>query len=144
MENSPNSLSDILRDLRSETMTLLRQEVALARVEIGEKSAHVAKSAAKAAAGGLVAYAGLIVLLFGLSGVLATGLVRAGVEAGMATWLAPSIVGAIVIAVGWAIFAKAKKALTPAELVPEETLETLRENKQWAQTKFKPSHEPST
>jgi hypothetical protein len=138
-----HSLGALLRELRSDTMTLLRQEVALAKAELSEKGTHVAKSAVKIAVGGLVAYAGLIVFLFGLAALLGAGLIRAGLDADIANWLAPSIVGLVVIGIGWAMLAKAKKALSAGDLVPEKTLQSLRENKQWAQTKFKNSHEPA-
>jgi xanthosine utilization system XapX-like protein len=128
--------------LRADTMTLLRQEVALAKIELGQKTSRVARDAAQIAIGGLIAYAGLIVLLFGLGSLLTVGLTRAGLSVATSAWLAPALIGLTVIVVGWIMFAKAKRALSSHDLVPEETLQSLRENKQWAETKLKHSHEP--
>jgi hypothetical protein len=138
----PNSLGTLLRELRGDTMTLFRQEVALAKTELSQKTSRVARDAVQVAVGGLVAYAGLIVLLFGLGSLLTVVLTRAGLSVATAMWLAPSLIGLVVIGIGWAMVGKAKKALSSHDLVPEETLQSLRENKQWAETKLKHSHEP--
>jgi hypothetical protein len=139
---NPHSLGNLLRELRTETMTLLRQEVALAKTELGEKASRAGRNAMQVAVGGLVAYAGLIVLLFGLGSLLAVGLTRVGLNTATATWLAPALIGLTVIGIGWMMLGKAKKALSAHDLVPEETLRSLRENKQWAETKIKHTHEP--
>ena len=140
---STNSLAALLKDLREESMTLLRQEVELAKTELNEKTSRVGKGAVKLAIGGFIAYAGLIILLFGLGDLAAIGLVKAGLDADVAVWLGPVLIGLIVALIGWAMVSKAKKAFTANTLVPEETLQSLRENKQWAQTKIQHSHEPA-
>lgn len=139
-QNSP-SLAGLLQDLRDETTTLLRQEVALAKAELSEKTSKVTSNAVQLAIGGFVAYAGLIVLLFGFGDLVASLFVNMGMDADLAAWLAPSLVGLIVALIGYLMLAKAKKALTADKLVPEQTLESLRQNKAWAQTKLRHSHE---
>jgi uncharacterized membrane protein YgdD (TMEM256/DUF423 family) len=136
-----SSIATLLRDLRDETTTLLRQEVELAKTEMSEKASHLMSNAIQIAIGGFVAYAGAIVLLFGLADLVGTILIRAGMEQDMATWLSRAIVGGLIILVGWLLLNKAKKALSSESLVPERTMESLRENKQWAQNKLQHSHE---
>ena len=139
-QTSPgSSIASLLRDLRDETTTLLRQEVALAKTELSEKASHVASNAIQIAIGGFVAYAGAIVLLFGLADLLATILTSVGLEAGTAIWLSRALVGVIVALIGWFMLVKAKKALSTESLVPEKTLESLKDNKQWAQSKLQHS-----
>lgn len=133
------SIPGLLRDLRDETTTLLRQEVNLAKAEMKENVSRVGSHVAHLAIGGFVAYAGIIVLLIGIGHLLGALLMRAGLDPEVAQWLAPSVVGLIVAIVGWAMLAKAKKSLAHEDLVPRQTVETMRDNKQWAQSKLHPS-----
>lgn len=137
--NHPNSIPTLLKELRDETTTLLRQEVALARTELKENTSKIAGHAAQIAVGGFVAYAGAIVLLIGIGHLLGALLERMGLDAAVATWLAPMIVGLAVALIGWGMLAKAKKAIAHDDLVPRRTLDSLRTNKQWAQSKLQPS-----
>ena len=135
-ESSPNSIPVLLRELRDETTTLLRQEVNLAKAEMKENVSRLGSHAAHIAVGAFVAYAGIIVLLIGIGDLLDAVLVRAGLNEDVADWLAPTIVGLIVALIGWMMLSKAKHAIAHDDLAPEQTIETLRENKQWAQSKL--------
>lgn len=132
----PNSIPALLRDLRDETTTLLRQEVDLAKTEMKENVSRLGNHAVQVAIGGFVAYAGIIVLLIGIGHLLGALLVRAGLDAQVAEWLAPSLIGLVVAIVGWAMLARAKNALAHDSLAPRQTVESLRDNKAWAQTKL--------
>ena len=136
---NPNSIPTLLRELRDETSTLMRQEVALAKTEMKENVSRMTSHAVQIAVGGFVAYAGIIVLLIGIGHLLGALLIRAGFDAQVAEWLAPSIVGLLVALVGWAMLAKAKNAIANDDLKPRQTIDSLRENKQWAQSKLHPS-----
>ena len=139
-QNNP-SLGGLLQDLRDETTTLLRQEVALAKAEMTEKASKMGARAAQLAIGGFVAYAGLIVLLFGLADLIASLFMNAGMDSALAVWLSRAIVGIVIALVGYFMLARAKKAMAEDNLVPEQTLQSLRQNKAWAQTKLRHTHE---
>lgn len=130
------SIPTLLRDLRDETSTLLRQEVALAKTELKENVSRAGHHAAQIAIGGFVAYAGIIVLLIGIGHLLGAVLIRAGLDPQLAQWLAPSVIGLVVALVGWSMLSKAKAALTHDDLAPRQTIDSLRTNKQWAQNKL--------
>jgi xanthine/uracil permease len=132
----PNSIPSLLRDLRDETTTLFRQEVALAKTEMKENVSRMTSHAVHIAVGGFVAYAGVIVLLIGIGHLLGALLIRAGLDPQVAQWLAPSIVGLLVAIIGWAMLTKAKNAMANEDLKPRQTIDSLRENKQWAQSKL--------
>lgn len=138
-QSHPNTLPTLLRDLRDETTTLLRQEVSLAKAELKENTSRLTNHAVQIAIGGFVSYAGVIVLLIGLGLLLGSLLVRAGLDRDLAQWLAPTIVGVIVALVGWGMVARAKKAMTSEDIAPRKTIETMRENKDWAQSKLQHS-----
>ena len=132
----PNSISSLLKDLRDEGTTLLRQEVALAKSEMKENVSRVTGHAVQIAVGGFVAYAGIIVLLIGIGHLLGALLIRAGLDEQVAQWLAPSVVGLLVAIIGWVMLSKAKNAIAHDDLAPRQTIDSLRENKQWAQSKL--------
>lgn len=136
---SHTTLPTLLRDLRDETTTLLRQEVALAKAELKENASRMGSHAAHIAVGGFVAYAGVIVLLIGLGLLISSLLERAGMDPDLAQWLAPAALGAVVALIGYAMVSKARKAMAHEDMKPRRTIETMRENKEWAQSKLQHS-----
>jgi hypothetical protein len=134
--SNPNSITALLRELRDETTTLMRQEVALAKTEMKENVSRIGGHAAHIAVGGFVAYAGIIVLLIGIGHLLGAVLIKAGMDAQVAEWLAPSIIGLVIALIGWAMLAKARAAMTHDEIAPRQTVDSLRANKEWAQGKL--------
>ena len=131
-----NSIPGLLRELRDETTTLFRQEVALAKTELKENASKMGGHAAQIAVGGFVAYAGVIVLLIGIGHLLGALLVKFGMDENVATWLAPTVVGLIVAIIGWVMLSKAKTAFAHDDLTPRQTIDSLRTNKEWAQSKL--------
>ena len=131
-----NSIPALLRDLRDETTTLFRQEVALAKTELKTNVSKMGGHIAQMAMGGFVAYAGIIVLLIGIGHLLGALFVRLGMSENLAEWLAPTLIGLIVAIIGWMMLSKAKAALASDDLTPRQTIDSLRTNKEWAQSKL--------
>jgi H+/gluconate symporter-like permease len=140
----PTSIPGLLRDLRDEATTLVRQQVALAKVELKENVSRLGGHVAKIAVGGVVTFVGAIVLLIGVGQLLGVLLEAAGLSDNTAQWLGPVIVGLIVAVIGWALLAKAKKALAQESIAPRQTIETLKADQHWAQNKLQHSHESRT
>lgn len=134
-----NSIPSLLRELRDETTTLLRQEVTLAKVELKDNASRLAGRAVQMAVGGFVAYAGIIVLLIGIGHLLGALFIRMGMSEDLAAWLAPAVIGLVVALIGWGMLARAKNALAHDELTPRRTVDSMKENKEWAQNKLQPS-----
>ncbi len=139
--SSPHSILGLLQNLRDETTTLFRQEVALAKAELKSNATQIGKHAAELAVGGFVAYAGVIILLIGLGQLVAVGLTRAGLDPQIAVWLAPTFVGLAVALIGWLMLTRAKRAIAHESLAPRQTLASLKADRQWVQGKLNPSHE---
>lgn len=135
LENGERSIGDLIRDLRDESLTLLRQEVALAKTEMSEKAAKLIRNLIYLAVGGLIAYAGLIFLILAVTFGAQVGLVKLGLSLDVATWLAPLLVGIIVGIVGYTLVQKAVSTLSNESIVPEKTTESLKEDKQWIEKK---------
>jgi membrane-bound ClpP family serine protease len=92
------------------------------------------------AAGGALAYAGLIVLLIGIALLVSRILVGFDVNPETAVWLGPTLVGMIVAIVGGVMLSKAKNAMSGDKLFPRETVESLKEDKRWVQSKLSQHH----
>lgn len=134
-EAADHSITDLLKDLRDEGTLLFRQEIQLAKQEMSEKVARVGRNVGYLVAGGLVAYAGVVVVLLGLSVLVYAGLTAAGLSHMISGWLAPLIVGGVVALIGFGLVKKAQHTLSEESAVPERTMQSLREDKNWVQNK---------
>jgi uncharacterized membrane protein YqjE len=120
------SLGELFGQLSTETTTLIRQELALARAELTEKGREAGKGA------GLLGGAGAVALL--AAGTLTACIVLA-LDKAMDAWLAALIVavvyGAIAAVLGLRGRDRVQRATPP---VPEQTVETVKEDVAWAKT----------
>ncbi|HTO03841.1 MAG TPA: phage holin family protein [Opitutus sp.] len=139
-----NSIPGLLRELRDDAGTLLKQQVTLAKVELKENVSRLGGHLAKVAVGGVVTLVGATVLLIGLGQLLGVLLEAAGLSDDTAQWLGPVIIGLVVAVIGWALLSKAKKALAQESITPRQTIESLKADQQWAQNKLQHSHESTT
>ena len=126
LENRP--LGDLFGDLASDMSTLVRQEVALAKVEITQKAKHVGLNVGYLVIGGAVAYAALLAIIAGIIMLLAKVVPH---------WGSALIIGAVVGGIGWLLIGKAMSALQQTDLTPHETVETLKEDATWAKQQIK-------
>ena len=121
------SMPELLKELSQETTTLVRQELDLAKAEMADKGKK----------------AGLGAGLFGGAGVM--GLLTAGaftaflialLDTFMVTWLAALIVTIVYGAIAAVLALRGKKEIQKAgPVVPEQTVETLKEDVEWAKTR---------
>lgn len=132
----PPSVGDLLKRLRDEALTLLQQEVRLARTETAEQARTYGRNIAILAIGGAVSLAGLLFLLLGISHIVSALLAAAGASTARAAWLGPLIVGVVAGVVGAIVVKKSINALKRKPLVPEQTLRSLQENKRWVKEKL--------
>jgi hypothetical protein len=120
------SLGELFGDLSREISTLVRDEVTLAKTEMTQKAVKVGKSMGMLAVGGVLAYAGLLALLAAaILGLTALG---------MAAWVAALVVGAVVVAIGGGLVMLGLNAIRKADLTPQETIRTLKEDEEWAKS----------
>ena len=119
-------IGELVKQLSQDTSTLIRQEMALARAEMTQKGRQAGKGAGLLGAGGVV---GLLA-----AGALTAGLILLLAEV-MEPWLAALIVAAVygVIAAALALSGK-EKVQEAGPPVPEQTVETVKEDVQWAKT----------
>ena len=118
------SLGELFAELSRETSELVRQEVALAKVELSDKAARVGKDVGLISVGGALAYAGLLTLI----AALVMGLAAAGLE----WWVSALIVGVVAVIAGYLSTQRGLTALKRERVAPTETINTMKENAQWA------------
>ncbi len=122
------SIAELVRDLANETNTLVRQEIELAKVELSAKVRTAGKGA------GMLGGAGVAALL-------ALGALTACAIALLATAIDHVWLSALIVALIWGAVAavlamrgreEVKEAAPP---VPEETVESVKEDVAWAKTR---------
>lgn len=118
------SLGDLFGDLSREISTLVREELHLAQIEIGDKVSRMGQDAAKLAVGGAILYAGFLVFLFALVLVLDLAI--------HLLWLSALIVAIVVLVVGYLLVRSGLDQLKQVDVAPRRTLETLRADVEWA------------
>jgi Putative Actinobacterial Holin-X, holin superfamily III len=126
MDNRP--LGDLFSDLASEMSNLVRQEVALAKVEVGQKAKHIGRNVGYLVVGGAVAYAAMLAVIAAIIMLLARV---------MPDWGATLLVGVIVAGISWLLIGKALSALQQTDITPRETVETLKEDATWMKQQIK-------
>ena len=119
-------IADLLKQLSQETATLVRQELELAKAEVTQKGKTAGIGAGFLGAAGIAGLAALGAFTAFLILLLALAL--------------PSWAAALIVAAGWGAVAgvlalrgkqKVQEASPP---VPKQTVETLKEDVEWAKT----------
>ena len=125
---SDAALGDLFRQLAEDSATLVRQEMALAKAELQHNVKSAVRDATRVAMGGGLALVGALVLVLFL--VLALG------DALNEYWLGALIVGLVMVLAGGLLAMSSLKKLKGDGLTPERTIQTLKEDKQWAQSEI--------
>jgi uncharacterized membrane protein YqjE len=119
-------VGDLLKQLSQETTTLVRQELELAKAEMAEKGKQAGKGAGMFGGAGVVGFLAL--------GALTAALILA-LDTAMEGWLAALVVGVAYAAVAGILALSGRKEVRQATPpVPEQTVETVKEDVQWAKT----------
>jgi uncharacterized membrane protein SpoIIM required for sporulation len=127
-QRDERSLGELFADLARETSNLVRQEVRLARTEMTEKVTQVGRDGGTIGMGGAIAYAGFLAIVAALI---------LGLGQFLPLWLSALIVGLVVGGIGYAVLQSGLSALKRANLTPHETIETLKEDAEWAKEQTK-------
>lgn len=122
IQKEERSLGDLFSELAAETGTLVRQEVALAQVEITGKATRVGKQVGYLAVGGAIGYAAMLAIMAGII---------IGLSNFIPAWIAALLVGAVVGATSYFLISSALERLKNTNLTPEESVESIKEDAQW-------------
>jgi uncharacterized membrane protein YqjE len=119
------SIGELFGELTQDMTLLVRQEVQLARVELEQKASRIAGALTTVGTGGFVAYVGALALAAGLILLLAD---LAGIDA----WISSLIVGGVLAIAGYVMLQGGLRRLKQTDLTPRRTVETLKDDVQWA------------
>ncbi len=123
MHTEERPLSELLSNVTNEIATLFRKEVELARIETSEQVSRAAKAGGMLGAAAVIGFLDLILFSFAAAWALAE-VVPEGV--------AFLIVGGVYGLVALVLAAVGRQRLKTVKPVPEQTVETLKEDVAWA------------
>jgi hypothetical protein len=121
-------MGELFKELSTEISTLVRQELQLAQAEMTQKGRRAGIGAGMFGGAGILALLALVTFTACLVGALATG---------MDVWLAALIVTVVYGALAGALALLGKNKVAEATPpVPEQTVESVKEDVQWAKTRM--------
>jgi uncharacterized membrane protein YqjE len=116
------SFGELLGQLANNSAALVRDEIALAKQEMSEKVSSFRSGVVTTAIGGVIALLGVLALI-------AAAII--GLAHYMDAGLAALIVGGVLALIGGITAMAGIKRLKQTSLKPEQTIETLEEDKEW-------------
>ena len=128
MAAGDRSFSDVFQDIVRNLQEIVRSEVRLAKTEIREEAVK-AKSSAILLGGGAVT--GLFAILFFLL------MIMYAVVLVMPEWAAALVVGAVLAVAAGITLSAGMKQFNQIHPTPERTVETIKENVEWAKQQTK-------
>jgi len=121
-------LGELVKTLADQTTTLVRQEIRLAQAEVTQKGKVAGKGIGMLAGAGVAALLGLGAL---------TALLIVILDSVINLWLAVAILTILWLALAAVLAMAGKKALQAATPPAPQTVETVKEDVQWAKTQTK-------
>jgi uncharacterized membrane protein YqjE len=125
---SEQSLAQLVRSIATDTSTLVRKEIELARLELTESLTARIKAAAALAVAGVL---GLLAVVF-LGAALAAAL-----DLVMPRWASRLVVAGVFLLITGAAAAFGLRRMKKPPLAPTETKRTVKEDVEWAKTQLK-------
>ena len=121
------SFGELVKQLSSDTSTLIRQEMALARAELKEQGKKAGVGAGMFGAAGLLGLGAFGALTACLIALLATAIDH--------VWLAALIVAIVYAAIAGVLALQGKNKIKEATPPAPQTVETVKEDVEWAKTR---------
>jgi len=126
--NGTESLGTLVTGIVADLQEVVRGEVQLAKTELTEDVSKLGKGIASIAVGALIALVGFIFLMLGV-----TYLLNKSLE----MWISAGIVGVVLLIIGIIAALAGKKTLSAASMKPDKTIESLKEDQEWASRQIK-------
>jgi uncharacterized membrane protein YqjE len=123
-----DSLGSIVSGIVEDLQHIVRGEVQLAKTELKEEAGQMGKGAGMAGAGAFIGLVGFIFLMLGVTYLLNTW---------MRMWIAAGIVGLVLIIIAAILASSGKSKIQEANLTPEQTIDSLKEDQEWASRQMK-------
>lgn len=123
LTGAPEGLGSLISGVIKDLQDLLRAELQLAKTELREDATQAGKGIAYIAAGAIVGLVGFFFLMLAVTYVL---------DEWVNDWIAAGIVALALLLIAAILAASGRSKLRAGNLKPEQTIETLKEDQQWA------------
>ncbi len=123
LQRTERSLGELVSDLSQQTSDLIRQEMRLAKAELGEKLSDAGRHVVMIGAAAVFALTAVIAVA------AATTLLI--INRGVEPWLAAAITAAVMAAIAFAFAQSGISALRKTTIAPVETMQSIKETTQW-------------
>ena len=120
---SSQGLGDMLTGIVQDLQNIVRGEVQLAKTELKEDASQMGKGAGMVGAGVFFGLIGFIFLMLAATYLL---------DEWMEDWIAAGIVALALIVIAAILAMVGKNQIQSANLKPERTIESVKEDKEWA------------
>lgn len=130
------SIGTLIKTLSRQSSTLVREEVALAKTEFSEKLDVLRASLVKMTVGAGLVMAAVLLVMFAVNRGL-TALLTPPLGLDIAIWLSPLALGLVVALIAYGMFKSATGNVKKEGVVPHETVETLKEDRDWAERRIR-------
>ena len=121
---SHDTIGGLIRGILTDLKTLMREEIALARVEFREQAG---KARAAALSFGMAA----VSLVFGVAFILSAIAMAIAELAGWPLWAGFLIVAVVLTVIGFIALSAGRRKLRTFQPIPEQTVTSLKENSEW-------------
>jgi uncharacterized membrane protein YqjE len=125
---SGQGLGDTVAGIVEDLQGIVRGEVQLAKTELKEDATKMGKGAGMLAGAGVLGLVGFIFLMLSLTYLL---------DRWMPLWVAAGLVGLTLAIIAAIVGMAGKNQIQSANLVPEQTIESVKEDKEWASRQMK-------
>lgn len=118
------SLGELFGEMSNELSTIVRKEMELARVELKDEARRMGRAGSALGAGAFTGYLAVLLLSFAAAWALSDALSNE-------PWAGFLIVGGLLGIVAVVLVQSGRQKLSEVNLVPDETVTTLKEDLQW-------------
>jgi len=122
-ESGNESLGTLVTGIVEDLQGIVRGEVQLAKTELKEDATKLASGAGMLIGGALVGLVGFIFLMLGLTYLL---------NKTMQMWIAAGLVGLALVIIAAVLAMVGRNQMRAANLKPQQTIDSVKEDKEWA------------
>lgn len=128
LPGAPEGLGTMIGGIIGDLQEIVRGEVQLAKTELKEDASTIGRGAGFLAGAALIGLVGFIFLMLAVTYLLDEWVDR---------WIAAGIVAVVLLIIAAILAQSGRSQLKSASLKPEQTIETLKEDKEWASRQIK-------
>ncbi|MBA2276757.1 MAG: phage holin family protein [Chloroflexia bacterium] len=128
LPGAPEGLGSMIGGIIGDLQEIVRGEVQLAKTELKEDATTIGRGTGFIAGAALIGLVGLIFLMLAVTYLLDKWVDR---------WVGAGIVAVVLLVIAAILAMSGRSQITAANLKPEQSIESLKEDKEWANRQIK-------